>query len=213
MHCMICGFATERFVDQLLEIPTYRCSQCGVIFKDPAMSHQSFVIQKQRYDLHDNTPNDAGYRRYFRQFLDFVLSEVEMPATALDFGCGKSTLLSDMMEEKGIESRVYDPIYHPDGNYQDQTYDLITSVEVFEHLHHPLSVFQELVALLTSRGVLAIRTEFAPASIEAYLQWYYRKDPTHVVFFTPVTFRTMCQKAEVNYLLDNGKNIAVVSRS
>jgi SAM-dependent methyltransferase len=115
-----------------------------------------------------------------------------------------------MLAEQGIASEAYDPIYHPDMAYKNKQYDLIASVEVFEHLHDPMTVFGELVSSLRPGGMLAIRTEFFCSDREAYLQWYYRRDPTHVVFFSPQTFRVMCERASVSYMGDNRKNIVLI---
>jgi len=212
VQCLICGSDTEQFNDEQMDVETYHCGHCNVIFKDPA-SHEDLTVQKTRYDLHENNAEDEGYRRYFQKFLDFVLAQREIPSTALDLGCGRSTLLADMLTELGSDVDVHDPIYHPDTAYKNKTYDLITSVEVFEHLHDPMAVFQELISLLNPHGILAIRTEFSPIEREAYLKWYYRRDPTHIVFFSPRTFEVMCQKAGVTYLQDNGKNIVLVATS
>ena len=212
MRCLICHADTVRFTDSKMEIETYRCSHCAVLFKDPR-SHQSFSLQKQRYDLHENDAEDAGYRRYFQQFLDFVLPEAGQCESALDFGCGSSTLLAEMLTEQGIETTAYDPIYHPEVPYRESTYDLITSVEVFEHLHDPVAVFEMLTGLLNRHGILAVRTAFAPAEMQDYLDWYYRQDPTHVVFFSPKTFQVMCEDTGMTYLGDNGKNIVLMGSS
>jgi len=206
MQCLICGSATEQFFDEEMGVVTYYCAACTVIFKDPE-TYEDFRVQKQRYDLHENHAEDEGYRKYFQHFLDVVLPQIPTPSSALDFGTGSSTLLSDMLAEQRITSTAYDPIYHPDTSYRKQKYDLITAVEVFEHLHDPAGVFDRLVSLLNPGGTLAIRTELVPADRGSYLKWYYRRDPTHVVFFAPQTFQVMCQKRKIRYLGDNGKNI------
>ncbi len=121
--------------------------------------------QKARYDLHENDPDSDGYRAYFQRFLDFVLPKVGKPATALDFGCGRSRLLADILTQHGIACDAYDPIYRPDISYNTKKYDLIVSVEVFEHLHDPVAEFRKLIELLYSGGFLAIQTEFALGSI------------------------------------------------
>ncbi len=211
MQCLICGSETEQFYDAKMQVETYACSHCAAVFKDPD-SYQDFARQKQRYDLHENSAEDAGYRRYFQLFLDTVLPHIPAAERAMDFGCGRSTLLADMLAEQGIESTVYDPIYHPDTEYQAQQYDLITSVEVFEHLHNPMRVFQRLASLLRPGGLLAIRTAFVPEEREAYLQWYYRQDPTHIVFFSPQTFRVMCEETGLSEIGDNGKHTVWMRR-
>ena len=209
MQCIICDADTKYFTDTQMGVETYLCSHCGVIFKDPK-TYEDFETQKRRYDLHENHAEDEGYQRYFQQFLDFVLPQSEKPTVALDLGSGRSTLLSNMLAAQGIIAASYDPIYHPDTAYRDKRYDLITSVEVFEHLHDPMAVFAELVSLLNPNGTLVIRTELAPTEREAYLAWYYRRDPTHIVFFSPRTFQVMCERAGVRYVGDNGKNMVLM---
>jgi len=211
MQCLICGSETEQFYDAKMQVETYACGHCAAVFKDPD-SYQDFARQKQRYDLHENSAEDAGYRRYFQLFLDTVLPHIPAVERALDFGCGRSTLLADMLREQGIESRVYDPIYHPDEGYASQQYDLITAVEVFEHLHDPMEVFRMLAGLLSPGGILAIRTAFVPDERERYLQWYYRQDPTHIVFYAPRTLQYMCEQTGMHYLGDDGGQIAWMRR-
>lgn len=211
MRCLICHADTDCFVDAALELESYRCPDCGTIFKDP-QSHQTFSLQKQRYDLHENDPSDEGYRRYFQHFLDWVLPQAGEPGNSLDFGCGSSTLLADMLAQRGWKPTAYDPIYHPQQDYRDTLYDLITAVEVFEHLHDPDATFGMLAGLLGKEGYLAIRTEFVPDSIEAYLRWYYRQDPTHVVFFTPEAFGQLCARWGCSYVADNSKNMLLVRK-
>jgi len=211
MQCLICGSRCERFYDPAERMEYYRCNDCELVFKEKK-AFADFSVQKKRYDLHENDENDAGYRAYFGTFLDFVLPLCGSPRTALDFGCGASLLLSRMMRERGMDTLAFDPIYHADTPYRDDRYDLIVSVEVFEHLHDPKQVFGELLTLLNPGGYLALRTEFRPRKDEDFLKWYYRMDPTHVVFFSPGTLRKLCTDFDCRYLADNGKNIAVVQK-
>lgn len=211
MHCLICKEKAKEHLDGKLNIKTYKCSNCAFIFKDPTL-FASLNEQKKRYDLHQNDSDNAGYRDYFQGFLDYVLPLVNDTGSALDFGCGRSVLLSDMMSENGIVSDYYDPIYHENSNHAEKKYDLITSVEVFEHLHDPVQVFSELLSLLNDNGYLAIRTEFAPMRMADYFSWYYRQDPTHVGFFSIDTFKYMSRELECFYVEDNGKNIVILKR-
>jgi SAM-dependent methyltransferase len=181
-----------------------------LIFKDPAL-HQEFQKQKLRYDLHENDPADNGYRLYFEKFLDFVLPRVKSINRVLDFGSGKSTLLADMLEFRGVECDSYDPIYHPDTAFRARKYDLITSVEVFEHLHNPKKIVAELLGLLNEGGYLAIRTEFH-AGIESFSDWYYPKDPTHILFYTPKTFAVLCEVPRFRCITHNNKNMILLQR-
>ena len=190
----------------------YSCHHCGLIFKSPEI-YQDFDEQKKRYDLHENSEESEGYRAYFRRFLDFLLPRIGGTGQALDFGSGASSLLASMLEEEGFDCDRYDPVYYPDDSYKGCSYDLIVSVEVFEHLHHPDEVFGELLERVRPGGSLAIQTAFHPASEDRFLKWYYRQDPTHVLFFEPKTFRSLAERHACRYIEDNGKNMVLLGKA
>ena len=212
MQCMICEQPCEDFRDERTGIRYYQCHACGCIFKSPEC-FQPLEAQKSRYDLHENNEDDAGYRAYFQRFVDFMLPYVGKPKNALDFGCGKSILLSKILKNIGINTDAYDPLYHPDTLDDSKKYDLIVSTEVFEHLNDPKNAFSDLVSRLNEGGYLAIQTQFHPNETEAFLSWYYHKDPTHIVFFRPETFRRLAAINGCNYIADNGKNMVIMRKN
>ena len=211
MKCPLCSEECQSFIDPASQISYWHCSSCGLIGKTSGY-YQEFREQKKRYDLHQNSGENEGYRAYFRRFIDFVLPGVGSVECALDFGSGASSLLADMLGEKGIVCDRYDPIYYPDDSYRTQNYGLIVSVEVFEHLHYPAETFVHLLERLEPEGFLAIQTQFHDNDVKKFLSWYYRLDPTHIVFFTPETFRKLCDLNGCRYLGDNGKNIVLIQK-
>ncbi|GIT97974.1 class I SAM-dependent methyltransferase [Sulfurovum sp. TSL1] len=211
MNCHICDKPTASFHHEKTDITYYYCKTCQYIFKSPEC-YQDLISQKERYNLHENDENDAGYQAYFQLFLDFILPLVKQPKTALDFGCGRSSLLASMLMKEGIACDYYDPIYHPEGFEEKKKYDLIVSTEVFEHLHQPREVFEGLLERLEEGGYLALQTQFHPNDVEAFKTWYYHKDPTHIVFFTAHTFSELCKKYGVEVIADNGKNMVLVRK-
>ncbi len=211
MQCHICNEPTMMFVDEQNQMLYHHCSDCEYIFKTPSV-YQDIAAQKERYDLHENDAENEGYRAYFQRFLDFVLPAVRNPKNALDFGCGESTLLASMLEEEGIACDYFDPIYHPRGLDDSKKYDLIVSTEVFEHLQDPKEVFETLLERLNSGGYLAIQTEFHPNEMGAFKNWYYPKDPTHIVFFREKTFEVLASLSNCRVVDDNGKNMVVIKK-
>jgi len=211
LKCPVCSEECKDFADHKHYTGYYYCSNCQLIFKSPE-NFQDFTEQKKRYDLHQNDEDNEGYQAYFKRFLDFVLPKTECVDLALDFGCGASSLLAKMLAEEGIVCDSYDPIYYPEKTYLNRSYDLIVSVEVFEHIHHPRETFGHLLSKLKRGGYLAIRTEFHSNEIEDFLNWYYRLDPTHIVFYTPETFRCLCDEYGALYKMDNGKNILLIQK-
>jgi SAM-dependent methyltransferase len=175
--------------------------------------HPDWAAQKARYDLHENREDDPDYRAYFARFLDWVFDRIQVRGRALDFGSGASALLAKMLTESGFDAADrYDPIYHPDSAFMSQRYDLIVSVEVFEHLSDPIGTLELLTKRLHPGGHIAIRTEFAPTSDEAFIGWYYRLDPTHITFFTPETFAYMAQRLGLSLVAEDGHNKVLLQK-
>ena len=212
MKCPVCQNSSEAFLDPSSRIRYHACGACGYLHKDP-QHHQDLAGQKARYDLHQNHPDDPGYRAYFQRFLDFVLPFIpHHGGKALDFGSGESDLLASMLEEKGFDPMRYDPIYHPDSAYVSEAFDLIVSTEVFEHLDDPLRTLWHLAEHLKPGGYLALQTQFLPESREAFLNWYYRLDPTHIGFFTPETLEVMARACGMLYVADDGINKVIFQK-
>ncbi len=212
MLCHICNTLVKSFTHTKNEILYYHCEPCQYIFKSP-LYYQDFSSQKERYNLHTNHEEDLGYIAYFQRFLDFVLPHIDMPKNALDFGCGRSSLLASLLIKSGIDCDYYDPIYHPKTLDESKKYDLIVSTEVFEHLHQPRKVFEDLIQRLTPKGYLAIQTQFHPNDEEAFKNWYYHQDPTHIVFFRAETFKILAHKYHCEYLMDNDKNMVIIQKT
>ena len=212
MNCHICDKATVSFVYEKTDIIYYHCEDCEYIFKSPEV-YQDLNSQKERYNLHENDAEDEGYQAYFKRFLDFTLPLADHPETALDFGCGRSSLLASLLEKEGVRCDYYDPIYHPDTLNKSKKYDLIVSTEVFEHLHQPRDVFEDLLGRLEKGGFLAIQTQFHPNDTKAFKKWYYHQDPTHIVFFTTQTFKVLCKVNSAGFVQDNGKNMLLIQKN
>ncbi len=74
-----------------------------------------------------------------------------------------------------------------------KTYDFITCSEAAEHFHRPAEEFERLDRMLRPGGWLAVMTAFRPKDRD-FLSWYYRRDPTHVVFYREGTFRRLGER-------------------
>lgn len=65
-------------------------------------------------------------------------------------------------------------------------YDAIVALEVVEHLHYPGRELERLLTLLRPGGIFAVRTGVYTGE-EEFLSWWYRRDITHVSFWTAET--------------------------
>jgi 2-polyprenyl-3-methyl-5-hydroxy-6-metoxy-1,4-benzoquinol methylase len=82
---------------------------------------------------------------------------------------------------------LFDHFYEPVPVGLEQQYDFITATEVVEHLHDPKKELERLWACLKQGGWLGIMTNTV-VDQDAFTQWYYKNDLTHVCFFSRTTF-------------------------
>ena len=175
---------------------SYRiCSHCLSIFTDPK-DLLSLEAEHSRYLLHENDPDDPGYRRFLERLAEPVAAHLAPASRGLDYGCGPTPLLAHIMEEKGHVMDIYDPYFFPDRTPLSRQYDFITCSEAAEHFHHPGKEFSRLASMLKPGAILGIMTSLWDESID-FPNWYYRKDPTHVVFYHQQTFLTLAEKLDL----------------
>lgn len=200
--CPLCGTPDAELVHRDIR-HFLQCPECGLIFVPPG-EHLDAASEKARYDLHRNDPGDPDYRRFLARLGDQMLARLPAGAEGLDFGCGPGPALAAMLTDAGHRMRVYDPFYAPDKGVWLQSYDFITSSEVFEHLYRPADELDRLFAALKSSGLLGVMTSFAPP-MPGFARWHYTNDPTHVCFYGRETFEFIARHwgATMEHLADN----------
>jgi len=169
-----------------------QCSVCALVYV-PAQFHLSQLQQRLRYDEHNNSPADEGYRTFLGQLMAPLLNELQPGQQGLDFGCGPGPTLSVMLQEHGYVMSLYDPFYANDDAIFQHQYDFITCTEAIEHFEQPGKEWRRLLSLLKDGGLLAIMTGLYPAK-PAFADWYYKNDPTHICFYSARTFEWLAQR-------------------
>ena len=184
--CPLCGSAqTAHFhVDERREY--HRCSACDLVFV-PAAFFVSREEEKGLYDMHENDPQDRAYRQFLSRLFKPMQERIPEHASGLDFGSGPGPTLSLMFEEQGHRVCLYDRFYAPDETVLHEKYDFITATEVAEHLHQPAFELERLWSLLRPAGWLGIMTRRLGPE-QHFADWHYKNDPTHVIFFSDLTF-------------------------
>lgn len=203
--CPLCGGAAEKFC-QVTGIIYFKCPVCRGVF----LSKEFYLAEeeeKKRYLEHNNDVNDPAYREFARPAADYITANFP-PRTSegLDFGAGTGPVVSRLLEEKGFSAAPYDPFFHPGRECLERKYDFIIASEVIEHFKNPHAEFKLLESLLKSPGALAVRTHLFEEG-EVFENWYYRKDPTHVFFYTVKTLEWIKKGFNFSGLEVNGKLI------
>ncbi len=160
----------------------------------PSRFHLDAAAERAVYALHDNSPEDQGYRRFLSRGLDPVLARVAPGSPGLDFGSGPGPTLSVMAQEAGHPCAIYDPFFAPAQQVLvPGAYAFVTATEVVEHVARPDRVFAQLFSLLKPGGVLGVMTK-RTTTPEAFARWHYITDPTHVAFYGEATLQWLAER-------------------
>lgn len=186
LRCPLCFTDSNSLFHQDKNRLYYHCPNCYLVFV-PEIYHLSSDDEKKEYDLHNNNPNDLGYRKFLSRLTVPLLDRVTPGSKGLDFGCGPGPTLSVMLQEQGFEMDLFDLYYHNNSAVFERQYDFITSTEVVEHLTAPACEFKKLMKCLNVGGTLGIMTKLVRDK-EAFSKWHYIQDRTHISFFSKKTF-------------------------
>lgn len=165
------------------------CPGCGLHYLDPG-HRLAPAEERERYLLHE--PGDEGYARFVSPLLERI-AEFTPPGPevrGLDFGAGQAPVLSVWLRERGYDMSIYDPYFFPEA--VQPPFDFIVACEVAEHLYDPPAELRRLKSWLRPGGHLYLMTSILKPTTD-FANWYYRRDPTHVVFYTPQTIDWIAQ--------------------
>jgi hypothetical protein len=191
MNCPLCHSRHSTAFAHAHGRHYFRCHRCELTFLDPAQ-RLSPAEEKAYYGLHQNHPDDPGYRRFLDRLAAPLCAHLQGPGEGLDFGCGPGPALARMLEERGHRMWCYDPLYAPDASLLNRQYDFVTCTEVVEHFYQPDQDMATLFGLVKSGGWLGIMTGLLNDNIDVN-RWHYIRDPTHVCLYRVKTFQWLCQ--------------------
>lgn len=190
MHCPLCsghelspiGFSdgTENY---------FKCETCSLRFLKEELRLDPDE-EKARYMQHQNDINDPRYKDFVMPLVSQLKKHIKKGDVGLDFGAGRGPIIAHLLGLDGYKVNLYDPYFWPDSSVLDQTYDFIFACEVIEHVYAPEKELKSLLKLLHSGGVLALMTSLVTTEID-FENWYYRRDPTHVCFYSEETIKWM----------------------
>ena len=182
MSCIVCkSELVSSFITK--DRKTYwQCSHCSVKFLD-----QAFFIdedtEKGRYLEHHNEIGDPAYLKFLSKLSEPLMAKLKPDDRGLDFGCGHGPALAEMLKAKGYDIDLYDPFFYPNKEIFSKKYNFITCTETAEHFFNPNKEFKTLDSLLLPDAWLGVMTTFLTED-KLFENWYYRRDPTHVVFYS-----------------------------
>ena len=187
----------------------WKCLRCSAKFLDKKHYINS-DIEKERYLEHENIIEDEGYRNFLSRLSTPLKDKLLQGSKGLDFGCGHGPALADILIKDGFDVDLYDPFFFPDEDVFLNQYDFITCTETAEHFFEPAKEFKILNSLLKKNGWLGVMTNTLTTD-DAFDSWYYRRDPTHVCFYSEETFKVIAEQK--NWLYEPiSKDIALFQK-
>jgi SAM-dependent methyltransferase len=165
----------------------FRCAECDLVFVHPD-DRPGPEEEAARYLAHRNSGDDAGYVRFLRRLADPVCARMPAGSRGLDVGCGPVPVLAELLTDAGRPTVSHDPLFRPAKEVFRDTYDFVTCSEVVEHAHDVAALFAQLVGVLRPGGTLGVMTSLLDDRTD-FESWWYRRDLTHVCFYSDVTMR------------------------
>ena len=197
------------------------CSNCNSVFLDSEF-YLTSENQKDRYLLHNNTLEDAGYKKYLEKFFDEVISFAKSKNhTYLDYGSGPNPCLVELVKQKYSDFEqidAWDLFFTKDFTPKEDFYSLITCLEVAEHFENPIESFLHIKSLLKKDGLLAVQTQiFYPEddfekTSKKFATWWYKEDTTHVTFYSKEGLINCCKNCGLEFLTQINKNLLVFTK-
>ena len=186
MNCIVCK---NNLVNIFLMIDNktyFECKKCYAKYLDKK-HYIDTESEKKHYLKHENYIEDKKYQKFLSRLYNPLKKRLSKHDKGLDFGCGYCPTLAHMIKSDGFEIDIFDPYFFPNKEIFFKKYDFITCTETAEHFFNPYKEFNLLSDLINESGWLGIMTCFYNKEI-SFKNWHYRRDPTHVVFYSAETF-------------------------
>jgi SAM-dependent methyltransferase len=177
--CLLCGSETYTTIDTDRGLGVVRCKACGLIYTNPrpkdaeqnyfgdagVFYNEAALIFKGKRPHH----RDGNYRYEVKQ-----IRKVKPQGRLLDVGTNMGFFLR-IAREAGYETEGVEPspalsqiareqwglkihtCFLQDAPLQERSYDIITMIDVFEHVTRPKDILQKCASLIKDDGIVVVK--------------------------------------------------------
>ena len=182
--CKSCDLKLFSIYDKLIY---WECKTCGAKILD-SKCYINYNDEKKHYLKHNNLITDTNHKNFLLKLIKPVKDKISTSDIGLDYGCGYAPIVAYILKSYGFKVELYDPLFFPNKEIFLKKYKFITCSEVVEHFFNPYDEFDKINNLLDNNSWFGVMTTFLPKD-DLFENWYYRRDPTHVVFYKKETFQ------------------------
>ena len=209
-QCPLCNTTAGVFyTDQKSHSNYFRCPQCDLRFLD-STKRLAVEEEKLRYQLHKNDVESLDFQKFVSPLVRFIHDRFTAGDSGLDFGCGRDPILAHMLSLGGFIMNTHDPLFANNLRSLQRQYNFVVASEVAEHFYSPQHEFMKMRELIYPGGVLGLMTLLCDDRVD-FANWHYRRDPTHVVFYSHSTFAWIKNKYQFKDLNIHGDRTVVLS--
>lgn len=212
MHhtCLICSSTFLKPLKGYEKAHLCQCSNCGFVFAQKVPTSEELEEHYKGYGRNDYL-SPITIKRY-HELMD-QMEPYRKTNKLLDVGCGIGYFLEvakergwevygteytdeavSICEEKGIKMQKgkLDPKY-----YDAESFDVITSFEVIEHINNPLEELGNFSSLLRKGGVVYVTTPNFNSLLRYRLKAAYNviTYPEHLSYYTPKTLKRVFKQS------------------
>lgn len=201
------------------EFSLMRCPSCGYVFVVEPWTDFDVIYDDAYYRGEGSDPlvdyafeyehAAATIRCYEWKGVQDILASFAPPSARwLDFGSGTGGLVrylrgAGYLEAVGYDTGSWAARARADGlpiltdaelDAREGSFDVLTAIEVIEHVLDPLDTLRKLRRLLRPGGILFVTTGNSDHAPSDFTSWGYVQPEIHVGYFTPKALRLAFEK-------------------